>query len=233
MSIPRYNLPRLKGKIIALDGPAGSGKSTTARLLAQSLGYIYLDTGAMYRALTYFALKIGVMPSDKIKLAALAKKVSIEFKTENDINKIYINGEDVTTAIRTPEVTRYVSEVSAHKEVREAIVAQQMEIGKNGNIVAEGRDTTTVVFPQADLKIYLDASVEVRAQRRLLDMGKMGVTTSLEEQIEDIKRRDEYDSNRRHSPLKRAKDAYYVDTSNMTVQEQVEWIINLIRKTVK
>jgi len=233
MPLPKYNLPRLKGKIIALDGPAGSGKSTTAKLLAQSLGYIYLDTGAMYRALTYFALEIGVPPADEVKLTTLAKNVSIEFKTEDDQNKIYINGEDVTTTIRTPEVTRAVSEVSAHKGVREAIVAQQKEIGKNGNIVAEGRDTTTVVFPHADLKIYLDASVEIRAQRRLLDMGKLGVSTTFEEQIEDIKRRDDFDSNRLHSPLQRAKDAYFVDTSNMTIEEQVEWIINLIKKIVK
>jgi cytidylate kinase len=233
MPLPKYNLPRLQGKVIALDGPAGSGKSTTAGLLARSLGYTYLDTGAMYRALTYFALKIGVSPADGVKLKALAKNVSIQFKTEDDRNKIYINGEDVTTAIRTPEVTRAVSEVSAHKGVRGAIVAQQKEIGKNGNIVAEGRDTTTVVFPDADLKIYLDASVEIRAQRRLLDMGKLGVSTTFEEQVEDIKRRDEFDSNRKHSPLQRAKDAYYVDTSNMTIEEQVEWIINLIKKIVK
>lgn len=233
MTIKKYNLPRLQGKIIAIDGPAGSGKSTTAKLLAQSLGYVYLDTGAMYRALTYFALKIGVEPSDETKLTALAKKVAIEFRHEDDITRIFINGEDVTEAVRTPEVTRHVSEISAHPGVRQAIVAQQQEIGKNGSIVAEGRDTTTVVFPDADMKVYLDASVNIRAQRRLLDMGKMGVATTLEEQIADIKRRDDYDSNRKHSPLTRSKEAYYVDTTNMTVEEQVEWIINLIKKIIK
>ncbi|MFZ5980087.1 MAG: (d)CMP kinase [Candidatus Zixiibacteriota bacterium] len=233
MAMKKYNLPSLQGKIIALDGPAGSGKSTTAKLLARTLGYIYLDTGAMYRALTYFALKIGVQPSDKTKLTALAKKVAIEFKHEDDLTRIFINGEDVTEVIRTPEITQHVSEVSAHPGVRKAIVARQQEIGKNGSIVAEGRDTTTVVFPSADMKVYLDASVKIRAQRRLLDMSKMGITTTLEQQIADIKRRDDYDSKRKHSPLTRAKDAYYVDTTNMTVEEQVDWIINLIKQIIK
>jgi len=233
MTMKKYNLPSLQGKIIAIDGPAGSGKSTTAKILARSLGYIYLDTGAMYRALTYFALDIGVDPSDDIKLTTLAKKVAIEFKHDDDITRISINGKDVTEEIRTPEVTKHVSEVSAHPGVRKAIVAQQREIGKNGSIVAEGRDTTTVVFPNANMKVYLDASVEIRAQRRLLDMGNMGVATTIEEQIADIKRRDDYDSNREHSPLTRSKEAYYVDTTNMTVEEQVEWIINLIKKIIK
>ncbi len=233
MTPTKINLPRLKGKIIAIDGPAGSGKSTTSKMLAARLGYIYLDTGAMYRALTYFALKNGIEPSDGPKLATLAAKLPIDFKTSEDVNRVFINGEDVTAEIRTPEVTRHVSEVSAHKGVREAMVDKQRKMGKDGSIVAEGRDTTTVVFPAADVKIFLQASVKERAKRRLLDLTKMGISTTLEEQESDIQRRDDYDSGRKHSPLTKAKDAYTVDTTDMTVEGQVDFIISLIRRLLK
>jgi cytidylate kinase len=233
MTPTRINLPRLKGKIIAIDGPAGSGKSTTSKLLAARLGYVYLDTGAMYRALTHFALKNNIAPSDGQKLAALAAKLPIEFKTSEDVNRVFINGEEVTKEIRTPEVTLHVSEVSAHKGVREAMVAKQRKMGKEGSIVAEGRDTTTVVFPEADIKIFLQASVKERAKRRLLDLTKMGVSTTLEAQEADIQRRDNHDSNREHSPLTKAKDAYTVDTTDMTIEGQVDFIISLIRRLLK
>lgn len=233
MAITKYNLSRLRGKTIAIDGPAGSGKSTTARLLAAALGYQYLDTGAMYRALTWFALKHGVPPSDETKLAVIAKSVAIEFETHEDLNRVRINGEDVTDQIRSPEVTRHVSEVSAHKSVREAMVAKQRDIGRQGSVVAEGRDTTTVVFPDADFKFYMDASVRERAQRRLIDMVKLGVATTVGEQIKDIERRDACDSGRTHSPLQKAKDAYVVDTTNMTIEEQVDHIITLILSILK
>ncbi|NOY88790.1 MAG: (d)CMP kinase [FCB group bacterium] len=233
MNERKLNLSRLKGKIIAIDGPAGSGKSTTAKILAARLGYSYLDTGAMYRALTYFALKNNISPSDSTKLSALAKKLPIEFKTDADVNRVFINGEDVTEPIRSPEVTRHVSEIAAHQGVRKAMVAKQKQLGKNGSIVAEGRDTTTVVFPDADLKVYLSASVKERAGRRLLDMTKMGVSTTLEEQMADIQKRDAHDSQRRHSPLKKAKDAFTVDTTDMTIEDQVEYIISLMRSVLK
>jgi len=233
MAEPKINLPRFKGKIIALDGPAGSGKSTTAKMLAARLGYIYLDTGAMYRALTFFALQNKISTADGSKLAAVAGKVPIEFETHEDVNKVFINGIDVTEEIRSPEVTRHVSEVSAHKGVREAMVAKQRALGKKGSIVAEGRDTTTVVFRQADVKIYLTASVEERARRRLLDLTKMGVSTTLEEQQDDIIRRDTHDSGREHSPLKKAPEAFTVDTTDMTVEGQVDFIISLIRQVLK
>lgn len=229
----KYNLASLAGKVITIDGPAGSGKSTTARILAAKLGYLYLDTGAMYRALTHFAMKLGVAPSDGAKLKALASSLSIEFITESDTNHVIINGENVTAAIRAPEITNLVSEVSAHAGVREAMVAKQREIGKTGGVVAEGRDTTTVVFPKADIKFYMDASVEQRAQRRVLDLARMGITSSIDEQIADIKRRDEFDSNRKHSPLKKAKDAYTVDTTKMTIEEQTEHMLSLIVSVLK
>jgi len=233
MTTSLFNLTRYKNKIIAIDGPAGSGKSTTARLVAARLEYNYLDTGAMYRAITHFALEHGVAPSDGPKLTTLAEKLSIEFETHEDVNQIFLNGKDITDEIREPEVTKHVSEVSAHKGVREALVARQRELGKDGSVVAEGRDTTTVVFPNAHLKIFLSASIRERAERRMIDLSKMNVVTTLEEQMADIERRDEYDSNRQHSPLTKAKDAHTVDTSNCTIEEQVERVLSLFRTIMK
>lgn len=218
-----------KDCIIALDGPAGSGKSTTARILAARLGYSYLDTGAMYRALTFLALRSRLLPSDGVQLRKLADQIAIRFETHQDVNRVFVDGEEVTQQIRTPEVTKHVSEVSAHRGVREAMVAKQKELGRNGNIVAEGRDTTTVVFPDAHLKVYLDASLECRAQRRLNDLLQMGVESSLVEQEEDLRRRDAYDSGREHSPLRKAPDAHIIDTTSLTVDEQVDKIIALLK----
>ncbi len=219
--------------VIALDGPAGSGKSTTARLLASRLHYNYLDTGAMYRALTVLALRRRILPSDGLLLKRLADEMHIRFETHADVNRIFVNEEDLTERIRTPEINRHVSEVSAHRGVREAMVAKQQELGRLGNIVAEGRDTTTVVFPDAHLKIYLDASLECRAQRRMLDLLKMGIETSLEEQENDLRRRDNFDSGRQHSPLRKAEDAYVIDTTILTIEEQVDRIVALLKSTAK
>ncbi len=219
--------------MIAIDGPAGSGKSTTAKILAARLGYRYLDTGAMYRALTWFAVQNGVAPSEDHKLAVLARSVTIEFETHEDVNKVLINGREVTEEIRSPMVTQLVSEVSAHPGVRRAMVQKQRELGAQGEIVAEGRDTTTVVFPRADVKVYLDCDVRTRAQRRLIDMARQGVSTTLDEQIAEISRRDEYDSERQHSPLSKAKDAYLVDTTDATIEDQVERVLTLLKTVLK
>jgi len=233
MTVLKYSLPSLEGRIIALDGPAGSGKSTTAKILAARLGYRYLDTGAMYRALTWFASRNGVAPSDGNKLTILARSVAIEFETQEDVNRVSINGQDVTAEIRSPLVTQLVSEVSAHPGVRQAMVEKQQEMGAGGGIVAEGRDTTTVVFPRADVKVYLECDVQTRAQRRLIDMAKLGVSTTLKEQIAEIERRDKLDSERQHSPLQRAKDAYLVDTTNTTIEEQVHKVFLLLKSVLK
>ena len=227
----KYNLSKLKGKIIAIDGPAGSGKSTTAKIIADQLGYTYLDTGAMYRALTYYAIKNKIAPSDGDSLTEALGGISIRFKSINNTQHVFIGNDDVTTEIRTPEVTKLVSEVSAHKKIRKVMVEKQKAFGKKGSVVAEGRDTTTVVFTNAHLKIYLNASIEERAQRRLIDLTKMGITTSLKEIQEDIRRRDDYDSNREHSPLTIAPDAIVIDTSNLTIEDQVNKIISLAINT--
>lgn len=233
MTHPQYRLSKFQGKVIAIDGPAGSGKSTTAKILAARLGYAYLDTGAMYRALTWFATQNGVDPSDGTRLEVLARSVLIEFDTQEDINRVSINGRDVTDEIRTPMITQLVSEVSAHQGVRRAMVEKQREMGKEGGIVAEGRDTTTVVFPNADVKIFLEADVRTRAQRRLIDMARLGVSSTLEEQMADIQRRDRFDSEREHSPLTRARDACVVNTTQTTIEDQVERILAILKTVLK
>jgi len=228
-----YKLSALSGKVIAIDGPAGSGKSTTAKLLAEKLGFIYLDTGAMYRAVTLFALEHNVSGEDARALEAIAKKVLIEFKVEDGINRIFLNDIDVTEAIRSPEVTDMVSPVSAHSGVRKALVARQRQIAKDGNVVAEGRDTTSIVFADADLKIYLDASLQERSRRRLIDFSRQGVSSTIEEQLNLLSERDKYDSGRSDSPLTKTKDSILIDTTNLNIEEQVDRIIKLTMTRLK
>ena len=228
-----YKLSAFEGKIIAIDGPAGSGKSTTARLLAARLGFIYLDTGAMYRAVTLFALQHDVSPEDVRALEAIAAKMRIDFKLEDGVNKVFLNNIDVTEAIRTPEVTAAVSPVSAHPGVRAAMVLRQREIARKGGVVAEGRDTTSVVFPEADIKVYLDASLQERARRRLIDFSRQGIDSNLEEQIKLLADRDEYDSSRENSPLKKTRDSIVIDTTNLNIEEQVDRIIKVVKAQLK
>jgi cytidylate kinase len=220
----------MANKVIAIDGPAGSGKSTTAKLLAQRLNFLYLDTGAMYRAITLKALENGVNVNDEKKLEELTKNSVISFKNENGINKIFLDGKDVTENIRKPLVDQNVSFVSMHKKVRKILVQKQKEIGRKNDLVAEGRDTTTVVFPHA-FKIYLCADIEERAKRRFLELKEKGVETSLEEQTEEIARRDKIDSQREASPLCVDEDAVVVDTTNLTIEEQVNKVIELYKES--
>lgn len=228
-----YKLSVFAGKVIAIDGPAGSGKSTTARMLAEKIGFIYLDTGAMYRAVTHFALQHGVSPEDGRALEAIARKVAISFKMIDSINHVFMNDEDVTEAVRSPEVNEAVSPVSAHAGVREALVARQRQLAKKGNVVAEGRDTTSVVFPDADLKVYLDASLEERARRRMLEYTRNGIQTTIDEQKDLLSRRDKIDSGRSNSPLKRTRDSILVDTTNLNIEEQVDRVLALIKTRLK
>ncbi len=216
---------------IAIDGPAGAGKSTIARLVAKRLGLRYLDTGAMYRALTLAALERGVPCTDEEALLRVATSVDMEivFDEETKGNRVYLDGQDVTDLIRRPEVNAYVSLVSSHKKVRDFIVALQKEIARRGCIVMDGRDIGTVVMPDADWKIFLHASVEERARRRLRELRRNGHDVDLQELAEQIRQRDHFDSTRAISPLRKAEDAVEVDTTHLNIEEVVARVLAIIK----
>ncbi len=217
--------------IISIDGPAGSGKSTIARIVAAKLGLTYVDTGAMYRAITWKALQREIAPLDEPLLKGLARQSRLEMHGD----RISIDGDDVTEEIRSLPVTRSVSAVSSLSGVREAMVELQRSIAKAADkgAVIEGRDIGTVVFPDATLKIYLDASVEERARRRGLDLKAAGVEMDLKKLETEILRRDEYDSTRRHSPLRKPEDAVVLDTTEKSINEVVDEVISLIESKEK
>ncbi|MCP4706788.1 MAG: (d)CMP kinase [candidate division Zixibacteria bacterium] len=224
-----YKLSALAGKIIAIDGPAGSGKSTTARLLASKIGYRFLDTGAMYRVVAWVALKKGISVDDGNSLELISRQVEINFEMDGETNRVFLFGKEMTDEIRTMEVTKAVSPISVHAGVRTAMVKRQRVMAQNGSVVAEGRDTTSVVFPNADLKIYLDATIEERAQRRLLELARRGISTTFEELKREIYRRDKRDSKRENSPLTKTADSVVIDTTALTIEGQVDRIIKLIK----
>lgn len=213
---------------VSIDGPAGSGKSTTARLVAQKLGYLYIDTGAMYRAATLRVLSLGVNPKDEKTVAEVVKDADIKLQYRNNRMRVLLNNRDVSRDIRSPAVTKYVSLVSSYREVREHLVALQREIAENNNVVCEGRDIGSVVFPNAEIKIYLDCSLEERAKRRLLDLQRARIRTTLKEVIEDIERRDRLDSEREISPLMIPQRAEVIDTTNLSIREQVDRVLELV-----
>lgn len=216
---------------IAIDGPAGSGKSTIAKMVADRLKFTYLDTGAMYRAITYLALEKEIVDNeDAVNKLVDGLKVTLNF--ENGLTHVFANDVDLTEYIRTPEVNSKVSEIAAMPFVRKVLVRMQQEMGKVGNVVAEGRDTTTVVFPNADLKIYLVASVDVRAERRHKEYLEKGIDIDIEEVKENLKKRDKIDSGRATSPLRKAENAIEVDTSNISVEEEFEILIENIKKKI-
>ncbi|HEY9855029.1 MAG TPA: (d)CMP kinase [Stenomitos sp.] len=220
----------MKPLVIAIDGPAGAGKSTVARRVARMLGLLFLDTGAMYRALTWRALQAGMDLADEAALARLARESRIELEAAEAGDRVRIDGQDVTEAIRTPEVTRRVSEVARVGAVREHLVGLQQALGKEGGVVAEGRDIGTVVFPRADLKIFLVASPAERARRRARDLEKAGHTVDLAALEAEIERRDAIDSNREHSPLRPAEDAVLLDSDHLTASEVVDAILERARR---
>lgn len=222
----------MRPSIIAIDGPAASGKSTLAERLARVLGYTYFDTGVMYRAVTWVALKEGIPIEDEEAITALAESLEIDVTrpTAEDGRQytVYADGEDVTWDIRRPEVDRNVSVVSAYAGVRRALAAKQRQIGLRGRIVMVGRDIGTVVLPEADLKIYLDASLEERARRRWKELRERGCRISYREVLEAMRRRDFIDSNRDVAPLRPADDAVIIDTTDLDIEEVFERAIRLV-----
>ena len=223
----------MKKLIIAIDGPAGSGKSTTARLVAEALGYRYLDTGAMYRAVALKMLEQGVDLQDSKAIEEALRDIQIDQNEKDGQVRILLNEKDVTEAIRTPEISLWVGPVSENPTVREFLVARQRDMGKKGGVVVEGRDIGTVVFPDAPLKIYLTADLDERARRRVKDLSAQGIEQVEEEVRQALAQRDERDSTREHSPLSCAVDAIVLDTTHLTLKEQVERIVSLVREREK
>jgi cytidylate kinase len=217
----------MTAKIIAIDGPAGAGKSTVARLVAERLGYIYIDTGAMYRSIAYLAIKNNIAFDDEKKLTELAQKAHIGLVNDDSVPRIFCNGEDVTALIRLPEVGAAASPVSAVWGVREALTAHQRALAHQGSVVMDGRDIGTTVLPDADCKIFLTASLEERAKRRAADFAAKGIKMKIKDIIADIKKRDERDSQRAHAPLKQAQDAFYLDSTDLSIEQTIAKILEL------
>ena len=217
--------------IVAVDGPAGSGKGTITKKIAEEMGFLNLDTGATYRcvALETYRNNLDIV-KDEQKIIEIANKIDIEIDSSGEKDIILLNGEDVTSKIRTKEVTAIVSQVSSIIPVRKKMVDVQRKLAKGKNVIVEGRDIGTVVFPNADLKIYLDASVEVRANRRFKEEKEKGTNITYEEVLESIKQRDYNDMHKKFGALKKAEDAILIDTSNLSIDEVVEKVKGLIRK---
>jgi len=222
---------------IAIDGPAGSGKSTVARRVAAMLGYLYLDSGAMYRAVALKAVERGIPLEDDARLVQLARDTHIELKaptTEQEAaglkNRVFLDGREVTTEIRTAEVAQAASRLATIAGVRERLVAEQQKAGEGGGVVMEGRDIGTVVFPRAELKIFLEASPETRAQRRWMEHQEKGEASTVEQVLEEVRERDRRDRERKVSPLVRADDAVLVDNTAMEIEETARLIVMLAEK---
>ena len=222
----------MKKIIVAIDGHSSCGKSTMAKSLAAQVGYIYVDTGAMYRAVTLFAMRLGLFDAqgqpDAARLEALVPKIEVSFRLDPDTHLplVCLNGEVVEEEVRTLEVSSHVSAIAALPFVREALTRQQQRMGEGKGIVMDGRDIGTVVFPQAELKVFVTASAEVRAQRRFLELTAKGQAVAFEDILRNVQERDYIDSHREVAPLRQADDALVLDNSEMTREEQMQWLLD-------
>jgi len=219
--------------VIAIDGPAASGKSTTARMVAQKLGYLYIDTGAMYRAAGLKALRLGISFSDREAIAKMMEQTDISQKPSPLGPLTFLDGVDVSGLIRSPEVSQAASDISAITSVRQRLVALQQQMGREGGVVMEGRDISTVVFPTAEVKVFMKASIQQRACRRKAELEAKGMTMDLKELEKQIENRDRQDSQRADSPLTCTPDSLVIDTSTLTIDQQVEMVIARAEKIQK
>lgn len=225
----------MKKIIIAIDGFSSCGKSTMAKDIANEIGYIYVDTGAMYRAVTLFAIRNNLLKSDgtvnSVELERMMPEIEIGFRINKDTNRpeTYLNGENVENEIRTMEVSNHVSKIATLPFVRSALVAQQQRMGKEKGIVMDGRDVGTTIFPNAELKIFVTASAEVRAQRRYKELKEKGMEADFQDILKNVQERDYIDSHREISPLRKAEDAIELDNSNITIAEQRQWLLDKIK----
>jgi cytidylate kinase len=226
-------ISKRKRLTIAIDGPSGAGKSTVARSLANRLDYLYIDTGAMYRAVALKVKKKFLNPEDEPDLYPYVSSLSIAFVTKGEDTRLLCDQEDVTEAIRMPEISRLASDISKRKEVREALVLKQREMGRTGGVVLEGRDIGTVVFPDADVKFYLDAEVEERGRRRFNELAQKGMEVDFKRTLEEVMQRDHNDMHRTHSPLKKAEDALLIDSTHRSGEEVVEEMIRIVEERTK
>jgi cytidylate kinase len=221
---------RANGAVIAIDGPSGAGKSTITRILSDRLGYINIDTGAMFRSVALAVKRAGVDIDDEDALLRLCNSLKISFDRPGEGQKVLLNGEDVSTAIRTPEISLLTSRVSAVKCVRDNLLERQRDMGKAGGVVLEGRDIGTVVFPDAEVKFFLTASAEERGKRRYLELLEKGEKVTLEGTIAEVVRRDEQDEQREHAPLRKADDAIEIDSSRLSIDGVLQLMEGKIRE---
>ena len=224
---------RENGVIVAIDGPSGAGKSSLTKLLAKRLGYIHIDTGAMFRSVALMAKREGIAADDDQALAELCRRTEIVFSRGSDAVRVLVNGEDVSSAIRSEEIGLLTSTISARKPVRDALLEMQRRMGEKGGVILEGRDIGTVVFPDAEVKFFLSASAEERGRRRYLELAARGEQATLEETIAKVISRDRQDEGREHAPLRKADDAISIDSTALSIDEVLEIMEKSVRQRLE